>query len=71
MSETTSSPYMTTKELAALLFTTPAAVRNLRYRGQAPQGFRRGRITLYRRTEVMRWLAAQEAGDHIGQRAAA
>jgi hypothetical protein len=65
------SPLMTTKELAVLLRKTPAAIRQMRYRGDAPRGFRRGRDTLYRRAEVMRWLAAQEAGDRLGQRAAA
>lgn len=65
------SPLMTTKDLAELLQTTPAAVRQMRYRGSAPRGFRRGRNTLYRTSEVMRWLAAQEAGDRLGQRAAA
>lgn len=65
------SPLMTTKELAKLLKKSPAAIRQLRYRGLAPKGFRRGRETLYRTTEVERWLAAQEAGDRLAQRAAA
>jgi len=72
MSDTIADPaLMTTKELAVFLRKTPAAIRQMRYRGDAPRGFRRGRDTLYRRTEVMRWLAAQEAGDRLGQRAAA
>lgn len=70
-SEIADTPLMTTKELAKLLKTTPAAVRQMRYRGVAPKGFRRGRNTLYRRAEVMRWLAAMEAGDRLAQRAAA
>lgn len=65
------SPLMTTKELAELLQTTPAAIRMMRHRGIAPRGFRRGRNTLYRTSEVARWLAAQEAGDRLAQRAAA
>jgi predicted DNA-binding transcriptional regulator AlpA len=65
------SPLMTTAELARLLKKSPAAIRQMRYRGDAPRGFRRGRDTLYRTSEVERWLAAQEAGDRLGQRAAA
>lgn len=65
------SPLLNTKDLAALLKTTANAVNILRHRGQGPQGFRRGRNVLYRRTEVERWLRAQEAGDRLGQRAAA
>ncbi|MEU7074691.1 helix-turn-helix domain-containing protein [Streptomyces narbonensis] len=72
MSGTTAdSPYLNTKDLAALLKTTANAVNILRHRGQGPQGFRRGRNVLYRREVVDAWLAAQEAGDHLGQRAAA
>lgn len=72
MSETTTdSPFMNTKELAALLRKTPAAIRQLRYRGLAPRGFRSGKETLYRRTTVEAWLRAKEQDDHIGQRAAA
>jgi len=65
------STLMNTKDLARLLKKSPAAIRQMRYRGDAPRGFRRGRDTLYRRAEVMRWLKAQEAGDRLGQRAAA
>ncbi|GGT43666.1 helix-turn-helix domain-containing protein [Streptomyces purpureus] len=72
MSETsTASPFMTTKELAAILHTTTNAVLIMRHRGQAPQGMRRGRQVLFRRTTVEAWLAACEAADELGQRAAA
>lgn len=72
MSETiTTSPFMTTKELADILRTTPNAVRVARHRGQVPKGFRRGRDVLYRRTVVDAWLAALEEGDALGQRAVA
>lgn len=72
MSETsTVSPFMTTKELADILLTTPNAVLLMRHRGRAPQGFRRGRQVLYRRTVVEAWLAAREAADELGQRATA
>jgi hypothetical protein len=65
------SPLLETKDLAVLLKKSPAAIRQMRYRGIGPRGFRSGRNTLYRRAEVMRWLSAQEAGDRLGQRAAA
>lgn len=72
MSETnTVSPFMTTKELASVLRTTPNAVRIMRHRGLGPSGFRRGRQVLYRRTAVDAWLASKEAADHLAQRAAA
>jgi hypothetical protein len=65
------SPFLSTKDLAELLQTTANAVHILRHRGQGPQGFRRGRNVLYRREAVDAWLRAQEAGDRLGQRAAA
>lgn len=65
------SPLLETKDLAVLLKKTPHAVRQMRARGIGPRGFRSGRKTLYREAEVRRWLAAQEAGDRLGQRAAA
>jgi len=63
-------PLMTTAEVAGLLSITPKALRDLRYRGRGPKGFRRGRNTLYPTAEVERWLAAQMAGDRLAQRAA-
>ncbi|MFJ7070137.1 helix-turn-helix domain-containing protein [Streptomyces sp. NPDC101115] len=71
MEQVPDSPYMTTAELAALLRTTPGAVRIMRHRGIGPRGFRRGRNVLYLRTTVAAWLKAKEAGDRLGQRAAA
>lgn len=65
------SPLLDTKDLAALLKTTENAVNILRHRGKGPQGFRRGRNVLYRREAVEAWLQAKEAGDRLGQRAAA
>ena len=65
------SPFLNTKDLAKLLQATENAVHILRHRGQGPQGFRRGRNVLYRREAVDAWLRAQEAGDRLGQRAAA
>lgn len=65
------SPFLSTQDLAVLLKTTTNAVHILRHRGRGPQGFRRGRNVLYRREAVEAWLRAQEAGDRLGQRAAA
>lgn len=71
MSDTASqSPYMTTKELAEILHKTPAAIWQMRHRGQGPKGVRVGRQTLYRRTVVAAWLAAREEADPIARRAA-
>lgn len=72
MSETsTASPYMKTKELAAILHTTPNAIRVMRHRGQAPKAMRRGRELLFRRSVVEAWLKAREDADTLSQRAAA
>ena len=72
MSETsTASPYMTTKELADLIRKTPAAVRQMRYRGEAPAGMRIGRDVIYERIVVAAWLEAKAASDPLAQRAAA
>lgn len=65
------TPLMTTAQLAELLNISPKALGLMRHRGTAPKGFRRGRNVLYRTAEVERWLAAQEAGDRLAQRAAA
>ncbi|KUJ65429.1 helix-turn-helix transcriptional regulator [Streptosporangium amethystogenes] len=65
------TPLMTTAELAELLNISTKALGIMRHRGKAPKGFRRGRNVLYRTAEVERWLAAQEAGDRLAQRAAA
>lgn len=65
------STFLSTKDLAELLKTTENAVHILRHRGLGPKGFRRGRNVLYRREAVDAWLRATEAGDRLGQRAAA
>lgn len=71
MSETsTASPYLTTRELADILRTTPNAVRIMRHRGNAPRGFRRGRQVLYDRADVKAWLARKSEADRLSQRAA-
>jgi excisionase family DNA binding protein len=72
MSETnTTSPYMTTEELADHARTTKATVRGWRHRGTGPKGTRVGKRVLYRREAVEAWLKARENADVIGQRATA
>ncbi len=72
MSEaTTNSPYMTTRELAALVRKSPATVRGWRHRGVGPRGTKLGKDVLYHRDTVRKWLQAKESADEIGQRASA
>lgn len=68
---TTTSPYMTTKELAALVRKSPATVRGWRHRGIGPRGTKLGKEVLYHRDTVSKWLKAKESADEIGQRASA
>jgi phage terminase Nu1 subunit (DNA packaging protein) len=65
----TNSPYMTTKELAALVRKSPATVRGWRHRGVGPRGTKLGKDVLYHRDTVRKWLLAKENADEIGQRA--
>ncbi|MEU7037992.1 helix-turn-helix domain-containing protein [Streptomyces sp. NPDC046237] len=60
---------VTTRELAALLRKTPAAIKTMRHRGKGPRGFRVGRKVLYPAAEVEAWLAARLANDPLVQRA--
>jgi len=62
---------ITLNDGAAMIHTTPQAVRNMRHRGQAPEGFRRGRVVLFPRAEVDKWLAAQLDSDRLAARARA
>jgi phage terminase Nu1 subunit (DNA packaging protein) len=68
---TTTSPYMTTKEFAALVRKSPATVRGWRHRGIGPRGTKLGKEVLYHRDTVSEWLQAKESADEIGQRASA
>jgi hypothetical protein len=52
--------YMTTEEVAALTRRSIDTVRWWRTTRKGPQGFKVGRRVLYRRTEVLAWIAAQE-----------
>ncbi|MFJ5059058.1 helix-turn-helix transcriptional regulator [Streptomyces nigra] len=68
---TTDSPYMTTKEFAALVRKSPATVRGWRHRGVGPRGTKLGKEVLYHRDVVTAWLQDKERADEIGQRASA
>jgi predicted DNA-binding transcriptional regulator AlpA len=54
---------LTTDDVAALTRSPASTVRYWRHTGVGPRGFRIGRRVLYRRGEVLRWLAEQEAVD--------
>lgn len=68
---TTTSPYMKTAELAALVRKSQATVRGWRHRGIGPRGTKIGKDVLYHRDAVREWLQAKESADEIGQRASA
>jgi len=57
------SDLMTLDEVAALLKVSRKTILNWRARGIGPQGFRVVKAVRYRRSEVARYLAAQEAGE--------
>lgn len=65
------TPYLTTKELAVRIRRTPQAIRNMRHRGTAPKGVRMGREVLYLLADVTAWEAKKEAADPLAQRAIA
>ncbi|MFB4300629.1 helix-turn-helix transcriptional regulator [Actinomadura sp. NTSP31] len=50
----------TTTETASYLRRPPGTLRQWRHRGFGPKGFRCGGIVVYRRSEVLRWIAEQE-----------
>jgi hypothetical protein len=54
---------LTTEDVAALTRAPTSTVRYWRHTGVGPHGFRIGRRVLYRRGEVLRWLAEREAAD--------
>ena len=71
MSETrNASPYITTKELAAVIRKTPGAVRVMRRRGTGPKGTRVGRDVLYHPDDVQAWMEAKGIADPLYQLAA-
>lgn len=54
---------MTIDELSAALRLSRKTLLNWRPQGIGPRGFKVGKAVRYRRTEVARWLAEQEAAD--------
>ena len=55
--------YLTTREAAALLRTTPASLRNTRSRGLGPPPIKLPGIGVrYRRADVERWIRQHEGG---------
>jgi len=60
------SDLMTLDEVAALLKVSRKTVLNWRARGIGPPGFRVVKAVRFRRSEVARYLAAQEAGEPRG-----
>lgn len=54
---------LTTDDVAALTRAPASTVRYWRHTGVGPRGFKIGRRVLYRRGEVLRWLAEHEAVD--------
>ena len=58
---------MTLDEVASMLKVSRKTILNWRARGDVgPRGFRVGKAVRYRRSEVVRYLAAQEADEPRG-----
>lgn len=57
---------LTVEEVAAELRVRPKTLLNWRSSGIGPRGFRVGGTVRYRRAEVHRWLAEQEAASQEG-----
>lgn len=62
-----SEEYLSTKQVAEIIGVPESTIRYWRHRNQGPAGFRMGgkRIS-YRRSEVEKWLTAQEAATTRG-----
>lgn len=60
---TDESPHLTIPQLAKRWHTTPQAIYNMRHRGKAPLGFKRGREVLVPLVEVEAYEAAGLAAD--------
>lgn len=52
--------FLTTEELAAYLKVPVPTIRMWRHNGTGPKGVRLGRHVRYRRTDVDRWIEANE-----------
>jgi DNA-binding transcriptional MerR regulator len=56
---------LTITEAADLTRAPLATLRYWRHLGTGPRSFRLGRRVVYRRTDLLEWIAAQQAGsDH-------
>lgn len=56
-------PIWTTAATASYLRRPEGTLRQWRQRGFGPKGFRVGGLLMYRRSEVLRWLAEQELAE--------
>jgi excisionase family DNA binding protein len=53
--------YLTTKEVAALLRTSPETIRYWAWRGEGPKSFKSGRQRLFAREDVDAYIAERRA----------
>jgi excisionase family DNA binding protein len=53
--------FLTTKEVAELLRTSPETIRYWAWRGEGPKGFKSGRRRLYAREDVDAYIAERRA----------
>jgi excisionase family DNA binding protein len=53
--------YLTTKEVAALLRTSPETIRYWAWRGDGPKSFKSGRQRLFAREDVDAYIAERRA----------
>lgn len=58
--------FLTTEQLSELTGIPQPTLRYYRHANQGPASFRLGRRIVYRREEVMRWIAAQEKATTRG-----
>jgi hypothetical protein len=61
----TDDPLWTTAETASYLRRPTGTIRQWRHRGFGPKGFRVGGLIMYRRSEVLGWLAKQENAEAV------
>jgi excisionase family DNA binding protein len=57
---------LTTAQVSELTGVSEATLRYWRHADEGPASFRLGRRVMYRREEVMRWVAAQEQATTRG-----
>jgi len=58
--------FLTAAQVSELTGLPQATLRYWRHANQGPASFRLGRRIMYRREEVMRWIAAQEQATARG-----